>query len=167
MIVLFHCLSIILFQLLRNRKRIKTFQKLSNEQSISENNSDVNLDLEFNLTFDPPVFRQRYGRVYETLLNERLRTRIATLVDFGCAEFSLFVFIKRLDNLKRIFFVDIDEDTLIQYSGKLHPLTIDYLKRRQEPLEISVCAGSVADPDYRLLNIDAVTAVELYDVINL
>lgn len=167
MIVLFHCLSIFIFQLLRNRKRIKVFQKFLNKKSFSETNSQVKVDLEFNLKFDPPVFRQRYGKVYETLLDERFRTKITSLVDFGCAEFSIFVFIKRLNNLRRIFFVDIDEETLIQYLGKLYPLTIDHLKRRQEPLEISVFAGSVADPDYRLLNIDAVTAIELYVSFNL
>ncbi|XP_018565094.1 uncharacterized protein LOC108906313 [Anoplophora glabripennis] len=164
MIILFHCISIIIFQLLRSRKRIKMFQKFMSNKSFTEANSvNVDEDLEFNLKFDPPVFRQRYGRVYETLLNERLRTKITSLVDFGCAEFSLFVFIKRLSNLNTIFFVDIDEDLLNQYAGKLHPLTIEHLKRRHEPLEVCVFAGSVADPDCRLLNMDAVTAIEVIE----
>ncbi|KAJ8971921.1 hypothetical protein NQ317_008705 [Molorchus minor] len=162
MIIIFHYLSILIFQFLRNRKRIQFLQEI--EDSITqENNSPKHEDLEYNLKFDPPVFRQRYGKVYEILLDEKWRKQVKTVVDFGCAEFGLFVFIKRLTSLNHIICVDIDEDTIKQHSWKVRPLTIEYLKRREQPLEISIYAGSIANPDYRLLKIDAVIAVEIVE----
>ncbi|KAG5874738.1 hypothetical protein JTB14_011979 [Gonioctena quinquepunctata] len=162
MLILFHCLSFLIYQLLRHRKRIKLLETIekNKENSLPELGE---LDLENTIKFDPPVFRQRYGKIYETLLDERWRTKIKKLCDFGCAEFGLFVFIKRLSSLNEIFCIDIDEDTLRYHSRKIQPLTIEYLKRREEPLQVTVFAGSVADPDYRLRDTDAVVAIELVE----
>ncbi|KAJ8921444.1 hypothetical protein NQ315_003062 [Exocentrus adspersus] len=168
MIILFHYLSFLIIKLLRDKERIKSTQNLLESNTTkpsSETNSPVveHADLENQIKFDPPLYRQRYGSVYETLLDERWRTKVYTLVDFGCSEFGLFVFVKRLNHLSKILFVDIDEEMLRQYTGKLLPLTIDYIRRRQGPLDINVFLGSVSDPDYRLVNVDAVSAVELIE----
>lgn len=122
---------------------------------------NIDEDLDNSIKFDPPVFRQRYAEVYTTLINEKWRTKVTKLCDFGCAELGLFTFIKRLNRLTDILFVDIDENILKDNARKIQPLTIEYLKRREEPLTVSLCAGSVADPDYRILNTDVITAIEL------
>ncbi|CAG9818158.1 unnamed protein product [Phaedon cochleariae] len=167
MLILVHCLSLLIFQLLKHRKRIKYLQSIENNIKMAEHQALVaesnKVDLEYNLKFDPPVYRQRYAKVYETLIDERWRKQIKKLCDFGCAEFGLFMFIKQLSSLNDIHFIDIDEETLRYNLRKIYPLTIEYLKRREEPLEVNIFAGSVADPDYRLSNMDAVIAVELIE----
>lgn len=117
-------------------------------------------DLENEFKFVPPLYRQRYEKVSEILLDEQWKDKLKSLVDFGCAEFKLFIYVKPT-NLTQISFVDIDEDLLEERIMLIHPLTIDFLKRRKHPLKVSVFAGSVADPDFRLINYDVVTAVEL------
>lgn len=117
-------------------------------------------DLENNIIFDPPVYRQRYLKVYETIIQEKWRNNLKKLVDFGCAEYSLFIYVKNL-NITEILFVDIDESLLEEKIGRLEPLLADRLRRRSCPLEVSAYRGSVVDPDYRLRKTDVVTAIEL------
>nr|XP_023022135.1 uncharacterized protein LOC111510441 isoform X7 [Leptinotarsa decemlineata] len=163
MLILFHYLGFCLYQFLRNRKRIKFLESIEKRKLSLLDNTEVVKDLENNLKFEPPVFRQRYGKVFEILLDERWRKQIKKLCDFGCAEFGLFIFLKRLSSLNNIFCIDIEECTLRENIGRIHPLTVEYLRRRESPLQISVFAGSVADPDYRLECTDAVVAIELIE----
>ncbi|XP_030759035.1 uncharacterized protein LOC115884554 [Sitophilus oryzae] len=156
MLIIFHYFVILVYQILKNRQRLKSVD--SDDSEIC----DDEVDLENLIKFDPPVYRQRYERVYEILIDPRWRNKICKLADFGCAEFGLFQFLKHL-NLNEIVFVDIDENLLEEKMYRIQPLIGDQLKRRTSSLAISVCLGSVSDPDYRLLNTDVVTAIELIE----
>lgn len=147
MIIIFHFIGMIFFQILRNRKRLKS----------DKTDEDVG---QYSWTFDPPVYRQRYWKIYEILVQENLRNNVKKLVDFGCGEFSLFSYIKRL-NLEEMVFVDIDEALMVKNIGVLEPFIVDRLKRRSSPLVVTVLRGSAADPDYRLRKTDVVTAIEV------
>lgn len=135
--------------------------------SISTTNSCTELkcdtDLECSLKFHPPVYLQRYDQVYNILVDPRWNDCLHKLVDFGCAEFGLFVYIKRLISLKEILFVDVDEWTLVEHKYRLYPLTAEFLNKRSSPLKVVVYAGSVTDPDNCLQNTDVVTAIELIE----
>jgi hypothetical protein len=82
-------------------------------------------------------------------------------VDFGCAEFGIFPFIKHIPGLQELMTVDIDRELLERYCCRAAPLNADYLDNRQEPLTVHVFAGSIADRDPRLLGTDAVICIEL------
>ncbi|CAH0553319.1 unnamed protein product [Brassicogethes aeneus] len=160
MIVLFHLFSYFVNKIMKN---IGLFYKCSLVND--ENNCTIicKKDAEYNIKFDPPAYLQRYGQVYQTLLNEKWRKDVNKLIDFGCSEFGLFIYIKRLINLNELIFIDIDEDLLLDNLYKLRPLTVEYLKRRDNPLNINVFCGSVSNPDPQLLNTDAVVAIELIE----
>ncbi|XP_066252542.1 uncharacterized protein Hen1 isoform X2 [Euwallacea similis] len=158
MIIIVHCIGIIIFQILRNRKRLKT--NCNTLKTLSQVAEEQILESKFK--FDPPLYRQRYVKVYETLIEERWRNSLKKLVDFGCAEYGLFHYIKNL-NLEEILFVDIDESMLLEKSGILEPLLSERLGRRKAPLNIQVFRGSAIDPDYRLQKTDVVTALELIE----
>lgn len=118
-------------------------------------------DAELNVKFDPPVYKQRYEAIQRVIVDERWRSSIQKLVDFGCAEFGLFLFLKRLYNLREILAVDIDTFLLQENIFKLRPLNADFLKRRPQPLEIKVLRGSISDPDPILIGTDMVIAIEM------
>ncbi|XP_050507047.1 uncharacterized protein LOC114339827 isoform X2 [Diabrotica virgifera virgifera] len=158
MIIIFHQISLLVIRYLRHRNVSKSDK---NKKVLPVNNEQE--DSEYSLRFRPPVYKQRYGEVFKTLIDSRWRTKINTLCDFGCAEFGIFTFLKQLNRLNNIIFVDIDEDTLLFYKSKVYPLTIEYLSRREEALNVSIFKGSVGDPDYHLLNVDVVTAIELIE----
>ncbi|XP_019763943.2 uncharacterized protein LOC109540160 isoform X1 [Dendroctonus ponderosae] len=148
MIIIFHYIGMIFFQILRNRKRLKS--------------TKTDEDVEHSWTFDPPVYRQRYWKIYEILVQENLRNNVKKLVDFGCGEFSLFSYIKRL-NVEEMVFVDIDEALMVRNIDRLEPFIVDRLKRRSSPLVVTALRGSAADPDYRLRKTDVVTAIEIIE----
>lgn len=148
MIVTVHFIGIIIFQILRNRKRLKPVDY------------EIERTLENQFKFDPPLFRQRYGTVSQILQREQWRTQVKKLVDFGCGEFGLFMYLKRL-TIQEILFVDIDEDVLAENLFRIQPLLVDCVRKRHSPLEVSVYRGSVTEPDYRIRKTDVVTAIEL------
>lgn len=150
MIVTVHFIGIIIFQILRNRKRLKSTSVDYGKERTLENQ----------FKFDPPLFRQRYGTVAQILVREQWRTQLKKLVDFGCGEFGLFMYLKRL-NLEEILFVDIDEYVLAENLFRIEPLPVDCLRKRHTPLTVSVYRGSIIDPDYRIRKTDVVTAIEL------
>jgi hypothetical protein len=82
-------------------------------------------------------------------------------VDFGCAEFGFFSYLKYIPGLQEVVSVDIDHEVLKHYCCRAAPLNADYLNTRQEPLTVRVLAGSIADQDPRLLGTDAVICIEL------
>jgi hypothetical protein len=82
-------------------------------------------------------------------------------VDFGCAEFGIFPFVKHIPGLQELMTVDIDRELLERHCCRAAPLKADYLDNRQEPLTVNVFAGSIADRDPRLLGTDAVICIEL------
>ncbi|XP_060526237.1 uncharacterized protein LOC132701933 isoform X2 [Cylas formicarius] len=153
MIFVFHCLNLLIYRLFKNIVRLK---KLDVSLTAGE------YEVEYELKFDPPVFKQRYEKVYHILIDERWRTKIRKLVDFGCAEFGMFIFLRSL-SIEEMFLIDIDEVLLEEKVFRIEPMISDHLIRRNRPLEVSVFAGSVSDPDYRLRNTTVVTAIELIE----
>lgn len=119
------------------------------------------IDLEYDLKFDPPVYKLRYAIVQDILLEEINRNNLKKVVEFGCAEMKLIDYIKNLFYLEKILLVDIDEDLLKENIFRIRPRTIDYINKRREPLEVSVFAGSISDPDCNLVDTDAVIGIEM------
>lgn len=159
MLILFHLLQLFVWNLMNKRKHNTVTDRPQTEsQEISCN---FQQDDEVQLKFDPPVYRQRYGKVYEILLNDKWRKEMKKIVDFGCAEFGLFTFLKNLTSVREMLFIDIDEELLLQHVFRLQPLMYEHLIRRKFPLELNVYLGSVALPDEVLTGCDAVIAIEL------
>lgn len=118
------------------------------------------MDAEYVLAFDPPMYCQRYGAVQEILTDPNRRGAIKTLVDFGCSEFGIFNYVKNT-GVEKILFVDVDVTTLEYYMTKVYPLTIDYLRRRRDPLDVTVLNGNVANPSLEVMDVDAVLCIEM------
>ncbi|KAF2878686.1 hypothetical protein ILUMI_27494 [Ignelater luminosus] len=166
MIIVVHSLYFLIKYYLKFIKKKKCVQEFLHLQSVRENvelRSEKAIDAEENLTFDPPVYKQRYGEVQLILLDNKWKDSIKKVVDFGCAEFGLFYFIKRLCRIEEIVMVDIDETLLKENLFKIRPLTIDYLDRRTQPLVIHVLTGSISNPDSRLIDTDVVVGIEVIE----
>ncbi|PSN46366.1 hypothetical protein C0J52_05728 [Blattella germanica] len=126
--------------------------------------SEADLEGGADITFFPPVYIQRYVAVQNVLNDERWLGKIRKAVDFGCAELSLFVFMKHLDGLEEFLAVDVDSELLERYCCRAAPMNADFLDpKRQKPLTVSVLNGSIADTDPRLLGSDAVICIELIE----
>ncbi len=112
--------------------------------------------------FDPPLYRQRYDKVLTLLQNDLWKNVMSRVADFGCAEAKFVVMLKSLPRVREAIGVDINENLLDLFRHRIEPLFIDYLEPRPEtPLSMYLMAGSVAEVDVRLLDIDAVTSIEL------
>lgn len=134
------------------------FENILNEEiEVIDNKQDLDLILKF----DPPVYKQRYSAVKETLIDERWRGKLKKVVDFGCAEFGFFFWLKRVIGVQEIILVDIDKDLLETHKTKLGPLLAEYLNRRKEPLEIKILLGSISNPSLELIGLDAVIGIEM------
>lgn len=125
------------------------------------------LDLEDNLKFFPPLYRQRYETVREILKDERWCPPPATVVEFGCAELAMFPYFKQVSHITKVFMVDIDFNLVDYYSCRTAPLTCDYLTPRENPLHVEVMCGSVADCDARMQGANAVVCIELIEHLEL
>lgn len=168
MIILFHYLSNLIYKFFHNRLSIKTvhpeeYGYVINPRVSPDHRPLARRDAENDIKFDPPVYKQRYERVSDILTDEKWINSIEKIVDFGCAEFGLFVFLK--NSLKRgeISFVDIDESVLMEYLFRIYPLNADYLYsyKRSEKFSIKVFCGSISHPDPVLVDTDAVIAIEM------
>ena len=83
------------------------------------------------------------------------------VVDFGCAECSLYRYIKPITSLERIVCVDVDKELLEHHKWKIKPLNCDYLISRTKPLSVEIYQGSVCEYDERLAGVEACVLVEL------
>ncbi|XP_068910965.1 uncharacterized protein [Tenebrio molitor] len=165
MIILFHWFTKFLYNLFK--KRINERNSSWSNFTITKLNSHCHplaqRDLENDIKFDPPVYKQRYERATDVLTHEKWKDQINKLVDFGCAEFGFFVFLKNTIQTKEITFVDVDEQLLRDCIYRVYPLNADYLVNRPNPLTVKVFAGSVANPDPVLVDTDAIVALELIE----
>ncbi|KAF5307301.1 hypothetical protein FQR65_LT07017 [Abscondita terminalis] len=157
MITIFHCF----FMTIRNC--INQFIKSLQQNDLEITPKTYIGDSEQSIEFDPPVYKQRYGEIQLTLLNNKWNGDIKKVVDFGCAELKLFMFIKHLFGIREVLEVDVDEYVLREHAFRVEPLTIDYISRRTDPLIVHILKGSIADPDERLLNTDAVIGIEIIE----
>nr|CAH7744843.1 unnamed protein product [Callosobruchus chinensis] len=156
MLILFHYITILIYQILRHRKRIKCLHA-GNERY----NHRICNNL-FMVNTGPEV--QKYGKLFELLEDERWKNKIEKLVDLGSGNLSIIYSFLELANLNQILLVDIDEELLRESISSLDPhVYLPHLSKRHKHLDISILAGNAADSDYRLLRTDAITAVNLLE----
>lgn len=163
MIIVFHSLYFVVehfLKIYRTLRVISNFQKCKLIEDAEVHRNCIRTDT-LDIKFDPPLFRQRYLAVQQILLNQNWKSQIKKVIDFGCSELNFFKYLKHLYDVNEIICVDINEDILNDNLFKVHPLTVDYLKRRPNQLKVNVLVGNVAQPDARLLGTDAVIAIEL------
>ncbi|XP_008200824.1 uncharacterized protein Hen1 isoform X2 [Tribolium castaneum] len=166
MILLFHWFTSFLYSLFRKRMKQRAPSSWSNftiTKLNSPNHPLAQRDAENDIKFDPPVYKQRYERAVDILLDEKWKNQVNKVVDFGCAEFGFFVFLKNRLSLSELLLIDIDDLLLNDYLYRVYPLNADHLVGRPKPLTVNVYAGSIAEPDPSLLNTDAVIALEIIE----
>ncbi|XP_044258252.1 uncharacterized protein LOC123007190 isoform X2 [Tribolium madens] len=166
MILLFHWFTSFLYSLFKKRMKQRTsssWNSFTITKLSSENHPLAQRDAENDIKFDPPVYKQRYERTVDILLNEKWKNRINKVVDFGCAEFGFFVFLKNRISLSELVLIDIDDLLLSDYIYRVYPLNADHLVGRPKPFTVHIYAGSIADSDPSLLNTDAVVALEIIE----
>lgn len=80
-----------------------------------------------NITFNPPVYLQRYG-VVQKVLTQLLADPVhqdavngRTVMEVGCAEFGMHTFLRNILQLGKIIYLDIDETLLTD-------VTINFLR---------------------------------------
>lgn len=83
-------------------------------------------------------------------------------MDFGCAELGFLPYLKSLEGVEEILFVDMDRQVLLQHYAKAAPLVSDHLQKRSSSLKIEICVGNVVYNDKKLEKTDAVVCIELY-----
>ncbi|XP_034650899.1 small RNA 2'-O-methyltransferase [Drosophila subobscura] len=117
---------------------------------------------ETNISFDPPVYEQRYCAAVQ-ILGDPKWGGIRKAVEFGCAEIRFFPLLRRIETIEEIVLVDIDEVVLRKYMNRIDPLVSDHIRQRQCPLKVQVVQGNVADSSDELRDTDAVIALELIE----
>ncbi|KAG8035871.1 hypothetical protein G9C98_002997 [Cotesia typhae] len=115
------------------------------------------------IRFHPPLYVQRYCEVQKILSDDKFKGKLRKVVEFGCSELSLFVYLKKMPSVEELLFVDIDRDILEGNKRKIEALSADYLHLRERPLNVFVYEGSIGSKDRRLVNTDAVIAIELIE----
>ncbi|XP_064616827.1 small RNA 2'-O-methyltransferase-like [Liolophura sinensis] len=109
--------------------------------------------------FSPPLYRQRYMFCADILEKHGIKS----VVDFGCAECQIMMYLRQVACLERIGLVDRDVVTLELSKHKIQPLITDHLDPRDNPLTVEMYLGSVTDYDPRVAQCDAVTMIELIE----
>jgi len=122
-------------------------------------------ELEYQVTFYPPLYRQRYTKIAELLADERWVHAMSRVVDFGSAECKLTRYLtKALPRVREICHVDIDGDLLSQSGRNAEPLFVDLIQQREEtPVVVKLLEGDITQVDQRLVDVDAVVAIELIE----
>lgn len=111
--------------------------------------------------FNPALYIQRYQFVHNLLYKEN--PPIRRVSDFGCAEGRFLVYLKKLPFAEEINAVDVAREALEQTDYHARPIVWDYTFGRNVQLNLSLYKGSVAEPDHRMLGLDAITCVELIE----
>ena len=83
------------------------------------------------------------------------------MVDFGCAELKLFKHLKSLDHIVHVYGVDVDESLMYRCQYEAKPMLYEYLNSYNRNLTVDLFVGSIAEPDSRLVGVDAVICIEL------
>ncbi|KAI1302346.1 Small RNA 2'-O-methyltransferase [Halotydeus destructor] len=113
------------------------------------------------IKFEPPLYIQRYKYVYDLIFKQN--PPVAKVADFGCAEGKFINYLKALPFADEISAVDIEEDALEECKFKARPNSWDYVFGRNVAMNLNLYRGSVAEKDYRLKYLDAITMIELIE----
>lgn len=162
MIVIFHLLMYYVLKTIKKKLEKKSHN--SDRYNITSINEGLHPLCEFTadgIKFDPPLYKQRYERALEVLTNKKWQSHIKKVVDFGCAEFGFFVFLKHNTQFSQLTFVDVDELLLKDCLYRVQPLNVDCINRRKNKLNVKVYSGSITDPDPCLLDADAIVGLEM------
>ncbi|XP_031561839.1 small RNA 2'-O-methyltransferase-like [Actinia tenebrosa] len=112
------------------------------------------------ISFDPPVYRQRYGIVFQMVQKYNAKK----VLDFGCAECKLLRFlISNEAKIEHLVGVDIDGDLLQQSKFRIEPLIYDYLHPKEVPFTVTTLQGSISQADDRFCNFDLISCVEIIE----
>ncbi|XP_032673990.1 uncharacterized protein LOC116845429 [Odontomachus brunneus] len=112
--------------------------------------------------FSPPAYIQRYLAVKSVLEEPKYANKVRKIVDFGCANLNFLPYMKYLEGVEEILFVDVDRDILEQHKFKAAPLLTDHFGR-QTRFKIGIYEGSVTHNDKKLEKTDAVVCIELIE----
>lgn len=126
---------------------------------VGDSEEHIEKDKEYVLSFDPPVYIQRYTIINQLMIE--YNGDVKKIVDFGCAEFGFFKFVKKINSIEEILCVDIDREMLERYITRVYPLNYDYLNPRKERLSVKVLNGSISNPSMQLMDVDAVICIEM------
>lgn len=158
MIFLIHAIFLFVTYVCKKRRK-KLTEKSEVNFAFSEKENEM--EAENNVVFEAPVYLQRYAAVQQVLLDRKWSKKIQKVVDFGCAEFGFFPYVKRVPDVVHVLDVDIDKWLLEEKWTRVCPLNVDYLVRRSSPLQIEILVGSISDPDPVLEGVDAVIGIEM------
>lgn len=111
--------------------------------------------------FNPPLGIQRYEFAYDILLKDELR--IVRMADFGCAEGRFFRRLKNLPFAEEINLIDILKTEIDEAASHVAPIPWDLICGRFIEMTLNLYQGNVAEPDDRLIGLDALTMIELIE----
>ncbi|CAG7721868.1 unnamed protein product [Allacma fusca] len=154
----------------------KTDEEEKEEEEVAASTNETSGDCEEpGISFCPPVYLQRYGRVREELTKRLEKLNLdpgsfKAVVEFGCAEFGMHFHLKHLPNVGKIVYVDIDKYLLESRLNNIRPLPFESLCKRETPLTVDVYAGCATLVDSRLVDSDvpvyAIVGIEILEHLN-
>lgn len=116
---------------------------------------------QIHLTFDPPLYTQRYSYVYDKLM--KANPPVVQMADLGCAEGKFVDRVKQLPFLSELLAADMDPDALSECVYQAQPRAWNYIFPRFLPLTVRVLRANILLPDPSFRNLDAITCIELIE----
>ena len=152
---------------------VEELKNKSNETTTTASinkNKDHEISDELNkiVTFEPPLYIQRYDLVCD-LLN---KYECKTYMDIGCADTKLIRYIKNTtEMLNLIVGLDLDPEVLDTAKERITGILFDFIHPRQHPLDLCLLEGDVGQPDpyfiqkfkYENSGLDFVSLVEIIE----
>ncbi|UJR37978.1 hypothetical protein I4U23_030660 [Adineta vaga] len=119
-------------------------------------------DHEGGIHFTPPLYRQRYQFILDTIQND---PTLYSLLDIGCGTCQLLTIGKyRNPHIQLVAAIDIIRYQLDEACFRLKPLPVEYMVfRRETPLHMYVLHGDATKICNCFYNFDLVTLVEVIE----
>ncbi|XP_028515954.1 small RNA 2'-O-methyltransferase isoform X2 [Exaiptasia diaphana] len=136
-------------------------EESSDVQEAHSQQKNTEEEAESSISFNPPVYRQRYQVVSEMVKKYEAKK----VLDFGCAEAKLLRALIRNDTIKMecLVGVDIDGELLKENARMIDPLLCDWLNIRETPFTVSMFQGSISEADDRFCDFDLISCVEIIE----
>jgi hypothetical protein len=127
-----------------NKNEISDQQKNKNSNINKNKDHEISDELNKKVTFEPPLYIQRYDFVAD-LLN---KYECKTYMDIGCADSKLIRYIKNTnETLNLIVGLDLDTEILEMSKEKITGILFDFIHPRQQPLDLCLLQGDISQPD--------------------
>lgn len=107
--------------------------------------------------FDPPLWIQRRSFVVNCLLDNA----VETVFDFGCGDGSLTEVLINNCKFLKLAAVDIDAGEIHAAIKHCSPKDLDFVDKRELPLNLQFYHGSIDSRDDRCKGWDAITMIEV------